>query len=526
VHGTRYWDHWFTLWPWIVGWPLTLGLLAGVGYVAWRGDLSQRLVLLWCGLYFLSVGALPVKAVRYLMPLLPLLAYCTGAWCVAVWRRQQVLGIGLAVVLVAHTALGGLAFARVYAMEDSRIQAGRWIAATVPAGSRIGLEAGAFNLRGVVNPDRYQQRLLNISGLFYGSAYMLCGQQVDYLAERLLAMEWLALVEENRAVQFRAVPALFPVVDAFYTRLLAGELGFAAVQRFAVEPQFMGLTFADRDAPEPSFLAYDHPTVRIFRREESEALAAWREQMSASAACADGALGAVAGALEVDAVAALELALQVPQRYPHAMLGHLLVAEAYWRRGDEANGEAAYRRYLPAQAQGRLRYLPRSPFRHLVPGDAALACVALGLQQLALRVLRRGVDEVGPVGDEKVAEMAASYLHVGGALSQRGLVEEMAEALALSLAIQPHKVAYNVLATTAFERGDYAGAVMQWQASLALDEAQGEIHATLGQVLLAKRQAPREGLVHLQRAVELDPAQAAVLEKWFAAARAALETER
>jgi len=37
VHGTRYWDHWFSLWPPIVGWPLTLALLAGAGYVAWWG---------------------------------------------------------------------------------------------------------------------------------------------------------------------------------------------------------------------------------------------------------------------------------------------------------------------------------------------------------------------------------------------------------------------------------------------------------------------------------------------------------
>ncbi len=88
VHGTRYWDHWFGLWPSIVGWPLTLALLVGAWYVMWRGSLLQRLLLLWCGLYFLSVGALPVKAVRYLVPLLPVLGICVGVCAVALWRQH------------------------------------------------------------------------------------------------------------------------------------------------------------------------------------------------------------------------------------------------------------------------------------------------------------------------------------------------------------------------------------------------------------------------------------------------------
>ena len=527
VHGTRYWDHWFGLWPWIVGWPLMLALLVGVGAVAWRGNLLQRLALLWCGLYFLSMGALPVKAVRYLVPLLPLLGCCAAAWCMMVWRRQCAVGAVLIVVLVGYTAVYGLAFARIYTTEDSRIQAGRWIAAEVLAGSRVGMETGAFNLRSVVDPTEYEHQDLGVSGLFYGSAYMLCGQQVDYLRAHLLAMDWLALVDENRAVQFRAVPELFPVVDDFYTRLFAGKMGFAPVRRFVVEPEFMGLSFADRDA-EPSFLAYDHPAVQIFRREEGAAgvLAAWREAMGASAACADRALWQVAEALESGAADPLPLALQLPTRYPHSALGHLLVAEAHWRRGDEASGEAAYQRYRPEQASGRMHYLRRSSFRHYAPGHAALACVELGLVELALRVLRSGMDEVQPAGEQAVLEMAESYLKVGQTLLQRGRVDEMVEVLSLSLEIRPHKVAYNVLATTAFEQQDYPRAVALWQHSLALDEAQDDTHATLGQVLLAKRAAPGEALVHLQRAIELDPARAAELEKWIAAARAELVVER
>ena len=523
VHGMRYWDHWFGLWPWVVGWPLTLALIAGAVYAAWCGSLVQRLALLWCGLYFLSVGLLPVKAVRYVVPLLPLLALCSGALCQALWRRWRWPGIALAIFLAGHVAVSGLAFVRVYGEVDSRIQAGHWIAENVPKGAVVGLETGAFHLRGVVDPEASDHLALGVSGLFYGSPYMLCGQQVDYLKERLQQAEWLALAEENRAVQFGAVPELFPVVAAFYAKLLAGELGFEAVRRFVVEPGWTGVTFGDRGA-EPSFLAYDHPTVRVFRRRGELDWTAWRAAMVAAPACADAGLRDVAALLARGEVAmALGQLRAMEKSHPHSALVPLLVTAAQWEGGDERAAALAYRRFLPAGAAGRMKYVRRSPFRHLVPGDAALACVDLGLEDLALRVLRQGLEEGVPADQAWALKMAESYLEVGRALMRRGQTAAMEEALQLSLAIHPHPVAHNVLATAAFERGDYAPAVAQWRASLALDGAQGDTHATLGQVLLARMDRAEEALAHLERALQLEPARAGELERWLAAARARLD---
>ncbi len=66
-------------------------VVGGTG-MCWRGSLQQRLVLLWCGIYFLSVGVISVKTVRYMVPLLPVLGICVGVCFVAVWRRQHVVG--------------------------------------------------------------------------------------------------------------------------------------------------------------------------------------------------------------------------------------------------------------------------------------------------------------------------------------------------------------------------------------------------------------------------------------------------
>ena len=85
-------------------------------------------------------------------------------------------------------------------------------------------------------------------------------------------------------------------------------------------------------------------------------LAVWRAQMAGAKVCADGELREVA--LAGGRADVLLSALQVAGRYPHSALAHLLVAQIYWRQGEEAEGEAAYQRFLPfvtAHGSGRGR---------------------------------------------------------------------------------------------------------------------------------------------------------------------------
>ena len=71
----------------MAGWSLTLVLLAGSCFALWRRRWDWNLLLLWCALYFLPVSALPVKAVRHVVPLLPLLALFAAA--LTVWLRRK-----------------------------------------------------------------------------------------------------------------------------------------------------------------------------------------------------------------------------------------------------------------------------------------------------------------------------------------------------------------------------------------------------------------------------------------------------
>lgn len=520
VHSTRWWDHWWVLWPAIGGWPLTVSLLGGIAFVLWRGTRPQRLALLWCSIYFASVGALPVKAVRYLVPLLPVLGLCVAALCEEIGRRARWPGSVLGVVITVPVVIYGLSFARIYYEEDARIQAGKWIRKIVPEGDAVALESGAFNLREMIDPQRYEHLSLNVSGLFYGSQFMLCGQQVDYLQDYLENANWLAVVEENRAVQFRAVPELFPVVNDFYKQLFSEQLGFRAVQQIAVEPELFGIAISDRDA-EPSFLGYDHPTVRIFQRTSRAKWQAWRERMAKTAACPDADLRALSTALiDGDEESMQQKLAQLDEDRTYSPLVHLLEAAMHWHMGNEMAGEAAYQRYLPSAAHGYWNHLRESPFAHYVPADAAVALLELGLEELALEVMRRGADDLKPLDQQQAREMALSYLEVAQALWESERAVPMENVAAQSLRIYPSAEAHNALAMVAYKRGDYEGVLAHWQSSLQLDGAQGDIHAALGQLLLTRYDSPPEALKHLEQALLLLPEHASTVRRWINAARA------
>ena len=119
-------------------------------------------------------------------------------------------------------------------VEDSRIQAARWIFAEVPSGQNIGVETGAFSVQGLIDSQRYGKHFIGSSRLFSTRGYLTCATGVDYLRGRLSDVHYVAITDVNRYRQYAAVAVLFPVLHDFYRKLVAGELGFAPSARWAV----------------------------------------------------------------------------------------------------------------------------------------------------------------------------------------------------------------------------------------------------------------------------------------------------
>jgi len=204
-------------------------------------------------------------------------------------------------------------------------------------------------------------------------------------------MDYPVLVDVNRADQFRAVPELFSAVADFYQKLYDGVLGLEPVRRFKVFPSLLDMHFAD-DGAELSFLGYDHPSVLIFRRTKPaamvRALDRWQEEDIDDPRCPDGALAAVAMAIKnADLRRGLALASEAAVRHPNDRLGHFIVGDIQRRLGDDSAAAAAFLRYRPERANGRMTHTFNINTMHIVPGAATFSLARLGLAKQSLTAL-------------------------------------------------------------------------------------------------------------------------------------------
>jgi len=476
VHTRPYLHYWTHLWPLGAGWPLTLAFGLGLAHALWKRKAASLLLAGWGALYFLSIGGLHTKHVRYLLPLLPFLSLLAADLCIEVWRRNRYAGGLLTGGLVFYTAIYGLAFARIYRVEDSRIQAGRWIAAHAPGGSRIGFENGGFSMQRLISGERFGKRPLNMSTLFGSRGYLICRPAIDYLQERVQALDYIAVTDVNRYQQFTAVPELYPVAAEFYRRLWAGELGFVMVRRFKVCPALGGVEFCD-DGAEPSFVGYDHPAVLIFKRQDPAAVekawADWRRETEEDSCCADEGLRQVARLFQEQewekALSSLRAALR---RRPDLGVGHLIGGMIHRRLGNADREKAAVKRYQLGFAQGGAAYLK--------PWASAASLVELELMELAMTSLVNGAERIGDFSADTRRQMATSYIHAGRLLRQRGRIAYAGEVYQLATEIHPGSETYVDLGIFLYEQGEIEASSRAYAKALAFDADHAVARINLG----------------------------------------------
>ena len=507
VHTVPYLYYWTDLFPLACGWPLTLGILAAIGYAIWQRQ--SVLLLLFCGLYFAQVGILHTKHVRYLLPLLPLLCLLVADGCVRLIAARKPLGMALSSILVLCTGFYGLAFTSIYTTQDSRIQAARFIAERVPPGRVIGYERGGFSLNGLIRGPRNPTRQLNITALFEARGYSTCRADINYLDGRLQDLDYIALVDVNRAQQFAAVPDLTPAATAFYQRLLAGELGYRVMARFKTYPSLLGITFRD-DAAEPSFIGYDHPAVYVLERESPQAVKAGLETMAAALDqdrnCSDAALRDIATALLAEDFPTAEERLgPLADNYPHWAIVPFLQAEVYLKTDRPKEEQLARDRY---------KTMSKHRAAHILPWAAAMGLVDLGLDDLAATAMTEGTLKSPHFPAWAARDLARAYVLLANYAYDLGREELAFAAYQQSSQINPNTAAFNRLAFLAFRREDYRLAVAFWARSVGLEDDQAGIHSNLGQVYAQHLRDFRQALHHFDRAVQYDPRQRQELLPW------------
>ena len=257
------------LFRYALGLPLEIAALTGIFLALLKRNKPALLLLGWLVPYFLLVGGLHTKPVRYATPLLPILVIFAAWACVHIGqalKSQSFYVTALPALFIALPTLAhGLAFAQIYGREDSRIVASRWIQSHIPHKNHVLAEHGGFPTAWMVPEDQYHRQVTDSTYFIHARDWILPGSQVAFFQNRISDAEWIILIAENRQKQFMSVPNHYPVGSDIYTRLHRGNLGFEQVAQFKNVPQLGSWNFGQNDA-EITLSAFDHPTVNIYRR--------------------------------------------------------------------------------------------------------------------------------------------------------------------------------------------------------------------------------------------------------------------
>jgi YYY domain-containing protein len=258
------------------GYGPVAGLLAIAG-LGWLAHLALRrrsavalILLVWLVAYGAVLAVSEVKFLRYLEPLAPVFAVAAA---LAVMESSRWLAchaptglwrLAIPTALIASVAWSG-AFESIYAHENPRLAASRWIYASVPPGSTLGAEYWDDAL------PRGLGFAFTGSSFGFGSRMMDLYRDLpppeasDALYDAIGHVDYIVQSSQRVESAMRADPWRYPVQERYFDLLENGSLGFARVGSFARMPSIGAVGFDDRRADE-SFINYDHPRVGIYQR--------------------------------------------------------------------------------------------------------------------------------------------------------------------------------------------------------------------------------------------------------------------
>jgi YYY domain-containing protein len=258
------------------GYGPVAGLLSIVGIVPLLGlairKRSTAAIVLgsWFAVYGAVLLLADVKFLRYLEPLAPVFAVAAalalskiGAVAHLKWPRLPSVIVPLLALTMTFAWTG--AFLSIYAHENPRLSASRWIYAAIPPGSNLTAEYWDDAL------PRTLAYALSPFSFGFGTITLDLYRDLpppearDAIYAGISGADYIIQSSQRVESAMRAASWRYPVQGRYFSLLDDGALGFHEVARFERSPTIGNIVIDDREADE-SFLNYDHPRVAIYER--------------------------------------------------------------------------------------------------------------------------------------------------------------------------------------------------------------------------------------------------------------------
>lgn len=236
---------------------------------------SELIVLSFAVVYFGIVGSFAVGWMRYMLPLYPFLALCSGLFLYSLvtifYTHFQTMRIALVIGIVIGSILflyWPLSFLSIYNERNTRYLASDWINTNIAEDSTIAIEHWDDSLP-TYGIERYT--MLSLPLYEHDTTY-----KWDDLNQKLSQTDYIIIASNRLYVPLQKlgncdnIPEqyCYKTTALYYKMLFSEKLGFRKVAEFAKYPSlpFLNIRIDDQTADE-SFTVYDHPKIMIFKKD-------------------------------------------------------------------------------------------------------------------------------------------------------------------------------------------------------------------------------------------------------------------
>jgi YYY domain-containing protein len=232
---------------WAFGLPLGIvawgGLAISTVVVFFRRRTGEMLLLAWVIPLLLIIATFEVKFLRYIAPVLPIMALLGARWLVAwyVWAKERRSAVharvaaGVIGFVVVATVWYALAFVGIYGEDHPGVQASDWINENAERGSII------------LTDNHWDEGFGNLGRFTIGQLPMYEGDtlaKVQRVSIQLGGADYIMAYSNRPWGSIARLPERYPYSSNYYQALFSGELGYELVQAFARYPEFAGVSFA------------------------------------------------------------------------------------------------------------------------------------------------------------------------------------------------------------------------------------------------------------------------------------------